>query len=137
MHLIVQVQRGLVPDRTTTVANDNLTSLINDATTNSLLFITNRGTVTSIEVDVRLNHPRIADLALHLTSPQGTRLLLAENRGRDTTNGYGVSISNVVITNFGARVLDTSWEISPIGFGFATNPPPGQAQLNETLEGWE
>ena len=110
VHLVVTIQRGLTPDRTVLAANDNLTSLIDDATTNSFLFVTNQGIVTSVEVDVRLDHPRIADLALHLSNPSGTRLLLAENRGRDTTNGYGTAISNIIITNFAARVLDSSFE---------------------------
>lgn len=126
VHLVVTVQRGLLSDRTTTAANDNLTSLTDDATTNSTIFVTNRGIITSVEVDVRLNHPRVSDLALHLTSPGGTRLLLAENRGHDSTNGYGVSVSNFVVTNFMARVMDTSWE-EQNGFGFG---------VGTILSGW-
>ncbi|HTD67193.1 MAG TPA: S8 family serine peptidase, partial [Candidatus Limnocylindria bacterium] len=129
IHLVVTVQRGLVPDRTIITANDNLLSLTDDATTNSTMFVTNRGFVTSVEVDVRINHPRIADLALHLVNPLGTRLLLAENRGRDTTNGYGVSINPVVITNFGARILDTSFE----GLG-TVGVPAGQYHAGWQVE---
>ena len=110
LHLIVEVQRALNPNRAQTIASDIDTFLLDDATTNSTIFVTNRGLVASVEVDVRIDHPRISDLALHLVNPQGRRILLAENRGRDTTNGYGGSASNVIITNFGARVLDDGFE---------------------------
>src|ERR1041385_6644424 len=33
---------------------------------------------------------RASDLVFHLISPQGTRILLAENRGHDSTAGYGL-----------------------------------------------
>jgi subtilisin-like proprotein convertase family protein len=121
VHLRVRVQRGLQPNRELTVPNDNAISFIDDATTNSVITVTNRGIVTGVEVDVRLEHPRISDLALHLVSPQGFRVLLAENRGRDTTNGYGWS-ANEVVTNFGARVLDSSFE----GTVTAEIPSPAQ-----------
>ena len=39
---------------------------------------------------MRINHERASDLVLHLTSPQGTRLLLAENRGGPDGRDYGV-----------------------------------------------
>ncbi len=127
IRLIVTVQRGLQTDRTVVAANDNLMTLLDDATTNSFLFVTNRGFITSVEVDVRINHPRISDLALHLINPLGTKLLLAENRGRDTTNGYGVSISNVVVTNFISRVLDDGFESARGGEAY----PPGT-----NISGW-
>ena len=38
--------------------------------------------VVAAEVGVRIDHPRISDLVLTLISPAGTRVLLAENRGR-------------------------------------------------------
>jgi len=130
VHLIVTVQRGLVPDRTVTTPNDNLTMIIDDATTNSTIIVTNRGIITSVEVDVRLDHPRIADLSLHLVSPGGTRLLLAENRGRDITNGYGVSVSNYVVTNFMGRVLDD-------GFEYARGTGNGPVyQVGSIISGW-
>ena len=42
---------------------------------------------------MRIDHPRLADLDLHLVSPQGTRLLLSENRGH-TNIAYGVTLTN-------------------------------------------
>ena len=110
VHLSVDVQRGLNPNGAVTVASPTNTFFIDDATTNSTLFVTNRGLVAGVEVDVRIDHPRVADLSIHLTGPTGVRTLLTENRGRDTTAGYGWTVSNIMVTNFGARVLDNSFE---------------------------
>ncbi len=52
--------------------------------------------VAAAEVGVRIDHPRVSDLVLTLISPAGTRVLLAENRGGLSTNGYG---SGVNLTN--------------------------------------
>ncbi|HAV62077.1 MAG TPA: hypothetical protein DCY13_06895, partial [Verrucomicrobiales bacterium] len=45
--------------------------------------------IANLEVGFRIDHDRAADLSVFLTSPQGTRVLLAENRGRTNTLGYG------------------------------------------------
>jgi subtilisin-like proprotein convertase family protein len=55
--------------------------------------VTNDFLVGSVEVGVRIDHPRLADLDLHLVSPQGTRLLLSENRGH-TNIAYGMTLTN-------------------------------------------
>jgi len=57
--------------------------------------VTNDFLVGAVEVGVRIDHPRIADLDLHLVSPQGTRLLLSENRGH-TNIAYGVTLTNEI-----------------------------------------
>lgn len=66
-------------------------SLLDDAVTNSTIHVDRNGRVVSTEVSVRIEHPRVSDLVLHLVSPEGTRILLAENRGGLSTNGYGFS----------------------------------------------
>ena len=38
--------------------------------------------------------PRLSDLSMHLVSPQGTRVLLAENRGQDINTGLGSGTSD-------------------------------------------
>ncbi len=60
------------------------------------LLVTNTGRILAAEVGVRIDHPRISDLTLSLVSPGGARLLLAANRGGDSTNGLG---ANLVVTN--------------------------------------
>jgi len=70
--------------------------IIDDGVTYASLFNPNFGRVGEIKVGLRIDHPRISDLAITLISPRGTRVLLTENRGRTTSLGYGSSIS---ITN--------------------------------------
>jgi len=60
-----------------------------------MLTVTNDFVVGSAEVGVRIDHPRIADLDLHLVSPQGTRLLLSENRGH-TNIAYGKMLTEEI-----------------------------------------
>ena len=65
-----------------------------DALTNSAINVeTTSNRVVSVEVGMRINHPRISDLALTLVSPDGTRVLLMENRGGLSTNGTGVTLA--------------------------------------------
>jgi subtilisin-like proprotein convertase family protein/sugar lactone lactonase YvrE len=73
--------------------------LLDDAVTvsnSSNIFMTNTQPIVSVNVGIRVDHPRISDLVFHLISPDGTRVLLMENRGGDTTNGAGATI---VVTN--------------------------------------
>jgi subtilisin-like proprotein convertase family protein len=52
--------------------------------------------VSDVLVGVKMKHPRTADIALTLISPQGSRILLAENRGAGNTAGFG---STITVTN--------------------------------------
>lgn len=47
------------------------------------------GNLLAVEAGVRVAHPRVADLKFHLKSPQGTRVLLAANRGGSSAEGMG------------------------------------------------
>jgi len=53
--------------------------------------------------------PRISDLVFHLISPDGTRVLLMENRGGADTNGAGVTmlVTNVVTTTNAISVTNS------------------------------
>ena len=55
--------------------------------------------IASLNVGIEVQHPRISDLVFYLISPDGTRDLLMENRGGQSTNGAGISIvvTNVVV----------------------------------------
>ncbi len=46
----------------------------------------------AVETGLRVVHPRISDLTFHLTSPAGTRVLLAANRGAASPDGLGRDI---------------------------------------------
>lgn len=65
------------------------TTILDDAVTYSTIFVTNTLPVASINVGIAVQHPRISDLVFHLISPDGTRVLLMENRGGTSTNGAG------------------------------------------------
>lgn len=52
--------------------------------------------VVTAEAGVRITHPRVSDLVLHLVSPSGTRVLLSENRGGIAPDGMG---QNIIVTN--------------------------------------
>ena len=68
------------------------TNLLDDAVMYSSVFVTNTLPIATISVGLRVDHPRISDLVFHLISPDGTRYLLMENRGANSTNGAGVTI---------------------------------------------
>ncbi len=55
---------------------------------------------------MRIDHPRVADLAVSLVSPDGARALLFEDRGGNSTNGLG---ADVLITN----ILELSYRGGP------------------------
>ncbi|MBI3882319.1 MAG: S8 family serine peptidase, partial [Verrucomicrobia bacterium] len=63
--------------------------------------------IFSVEVALRVDHPRVSDLAFHVFSPLGTRVMLFENRGLTDSNGLGAGypITNVVpATSSGSRL---------------------------------
>ena len=66
-----------------------------DLVTKSQLTVTNDFLVGMMEVGVRIDHPRIADLDMTLVSPQGTRLLLSETRGH-TNIAFGITQTDVL-----------------------------------------
>lgn len=63
--------------------------LVDDAVTTALLNVTNSQEIVDVRAGVRIRHDRASDLVLTLVSPQGTRVLLAENRGGSSPYGYG------------------------------------------------
>lgn len=71
--------------------------IVDDALTTSTQFVGYRGIIADAEVGVRIAHERVSDLVLRLVSPEGTRLLLTENRGRSTADyGFGSLLTNIV-----------------------------------------
>ncbi len=73
-----------------------------------------------------LNDPRVSDLAITLISPNGTRVLLFENRGAATTNGLGIGTFNLaVVTN-----------MAPVYTNNFNNAPVGLYSPGTTFQGW-
>jgi len=86
---IVGVERDLRRSGTLAFRSQNAVNLLDDAVTNSTIFVNDNRLVADARVGVRIDHSRVSDLVLHLVSPSGTRLLLSENRGKLSGDGYG------------------------------------------------
>ncbi len=96
-NLKVEFQYDLAPSETAYyVSSQPSLKLVDDALTNGVITVTNDRVVADVKVGVRIEHPRVSDLVLHLVSPQGTRILLSENRGglEATNYGYGAPVTN-------------------------------------------
>jgi subtilisin-like proprotein convertase family protein len=165
VRLRIRVLRHLAPAITNIYRAVGPTNLLDDAVTTSLITVTNAREVADVRVGVRIRHERASDLVLSLVSPAGTRIILAENRGGDSTLGYGGgSAPNYVHTIF---TDNTNLTITPIKFGippFTNSPTPNsnalvtvvptgppifsgfedpsvpcntQLNVNDTVDGWE
>jgi subtilisin-like proprotein convertase family protein len=84
------------------VDSSGVTPILNDAVTYSKIMVPNDEKISSMSVGVRIDHPQVSDLVLHLVSPSGKRILLAENRGGYSTNGMGATtiVTNTVPINY-------------------------------------
>jgi subtilisin-like proprotein convertase family protein/endonuclease/exonuclease/phosphatase family metal-dependent hydrolase len=106
--------------------------LLDDAVTYDSIFITNTAPVQAFNLGLRVDHERISDLVFHLISPDGTRYLMMENRGYQTTNGAGITMLTTNIINQtakGGAAPDTnSFDVGmtsgtfPITYNFYTAP---------------
>jgi subtilisin-like proprotein convertase family protein len=85
--------KGIVPTKFTSAGP---MPIPDDAVSFSTINVTNDDRVVSVDVGVRIDHPRVSDLVLSLISPSGTRVLLDENRGGTSPAGMG---SNLGATN--------------------------------------
>ncbi len=99
------------------------TPLIDDALTRSTIFVNSTQTIASVQVGVRVDHPRVSDLSMHLVSPRGTRVLLFENRGGLAPTGLGAT--NAPSTNF-VTVLTSNFDAAT----------PGGYASPSTVDGW-
>lgn len=114
---------------TAATLNGGPMSLLDNATTNSVIEVRQDKVVTGAEVGLRLDDPRIADLSIHLVSPQGSRLLLSEMRGGTNATAFGASFppTNRVTTTYALFTERTNLARIPIKF---TAPPFGDKSTN-------
>ena len=110
-HLRVIFEYDISIENSIKLVSSESESIEDDLLTRSFLTVTNDFLVGMTEVGIRIDHPRIADLDLHLVSPQGTRLLLSENRGHTNTS-YGFTKADVLE---GESVMEDGFE-SPNNF---------------------
>lgn len=85
----VEIERNLLKASSLAFRSDGANEIFDDATTNSIIRVPRNQLVADMSVGVRIDHPRAADLMLSLTSPSGTRTVLAQNRGGPDGADYG------------------------------------------------
>jgi len=90
-----------------TYTDGNAIPIQDDAVTYATQFVTNQARVASLEVGLRVDHPRASDLAFTLVSPQGTRVLLMEDRGWTNSANIGGSLYVTNSTNI-SDVFETA-----------------------------
>src|SRR5439155_25028223 len=128
-HISASIDENPAAVRAQTYLPTNSLSLQDDAVTGASIVVTNNRNVADVQVGVRVDHARASDLVFHLVSPQGTRVLLAENRGADNTRGYGLGSGNSTnaTTNVVATVMADGFESAADGLNY----PAGS-----TIDGW-
>jgi subtilisin-like proprotein convertase family protein len=97
----------------------NAVAILEDAVTNSIFTVKDDRLVADASVGVRINYPRISDLLLTLTSPQGTRIVLAENRGGATASAYGTTFST---NRMGYTIFTEDTNVAKLPIKFASPP---------------
>ncbi|MGH7992319.1 MAG: LamG-like jellyroll fold domain-containing protein, partial [Limisphaerales bacterium] len=85
-------------------STDTPIPILDDAVTADFINVPDFQTISSLDVAIAVQHPRISDLVFHLISPDGTRVLLMENRGATDPNGAGgitsVTTNNALVGSF-------------------------------------
>lgn len=130
-------------------------SLKDNARTSSTKFFSEDSIVTDAAVAIVSKNARVSDLSFRLTSPQGTSLLLAENRGFNVlNNGFGSDVPTVNFTGLAYAVfndhlgLPVKFKLPPFGDSDPQRGPVVGAGtsfestlsrvylVNENIEGW-
>jgi subtilisin-like proprotein convertase family protein len=95
-------------------------TILDDAVTTNSIFVSPGGTISSVNVGLVVDDPRISDLVFHLISPDGTRVLLMENRGGVTADGAGGTIytTNTTVTPLDIENLPAGNYTGPIANGW-------------------
>jgi subtilisin-like proprotein convertase family protein len=97
----------------------NSVPVLEDAVTNAIFKVTDDRLVADASVGVRIDYPRISDLLVTLTSPQGTRIVLAENRGGATAAAYGTTFST---NRLGYTIFTEDTNVAKLPIKFAPAP---------------
>lgn len=101
VRLRAELQYGLTAVASQTYNSSDTPKLLpDDAVTNSIIVVTNNRIVADLRVGMRVDHPRLSDLVFHLVNPQGTRILLSENRGGFGATNYGLGLPVTYVVPF-------------------------------------
>ncbi|MBX3748095.1 MAG: S8 family serine peptidase [Verrucomicrobiae bacterium] len=115
--ILVEVDVDLNISELRSYGLDVFTPLADDARVVSTIFVPDDLQIVDVKAGIRVDHPRVSDLVFHLVSPQGTRLLLSENRGGATGRAYGGEAGGRRI--FTTFTDSTNLTTTPIKFGVA------------------
>ncbi|MBT5928327.1 MAG: S8 family serine peptidase, partial [Verrucomicrobia bacterium] len=92
--LTFNIERNLIIDSEQPFFPDEFEVPILDfGQTDSAIFVPDSRPVAEAKIGLRIDHPRLSDLSVHLVSPDGTRVLLSENRGGNINTGFGSGTS--------------------------------------------
>jgi subtilisin-like proprotein convertase family protein len=98
-----------------TAQTTNPVPILSDAVTDIYLTNNLHAIISSLNVGLLINDPQVSDLAITLISPNGTRVLLFENRGGLSTNGLGLGTFDLgVVTNM-APFYTNNFDAAPVG----------------------
>jgi subtilisin-like proprotein convertase family protein len=137
----ITIIEGNVPNLVQTYTNSTWTPLTTDGTTNSSTICITNGNlaeVLDLSVGLRLADTNLDDVTVTLTSPQGTQIILFENRGgiltsnlglseisvstNVSTSGTNTSTNIIVATNYIYTVFTEDTNLADVPIKFA--PPP-------------
>ncbi len=97
-----------------TFSANNLPQPINDVTVNNYTMdVTTAVPIDDIDVLIDLTHTWDSDLEISLTSPGGTTVLLAQNRGGSADNYTGTIFNDEATTPIGAGTAPFTGEFQP------------------------
>lgn len=122
-----ELQLDLAPQSSVSLISSDSVTLEDDSISRSTITVDQDRRVAEVNLGVRIFHPLVSDLKLSLVNPEGSRLLLSENRGRDSTLGYGAGFgTNITYAQFSDN---TNNAFLPIKFAEA----PFTNQVSMTL----
>ncbi len=104
-----------------------------DAVTYATLNVTNHALISDLDIGLLINDPRVSDLAISLISPNGTRILLFQNRSGTATNGLGTFDSGA--NPFGLPFFAYT-NMAPFWTNNFDTVPIGPYGPGTTFDGW-
>ncbi len=122
VHIVAEIDIGVAVPVIRQFTLTNAVTILDDAVTTVTNFVASHFQISSLDVGLLLKHPRVSDLAITLISPNGTRILLFEDRGALSTTGLGtfsVSTNSLglpvfAVTNL-AAFYTNDFEQAPVG----------------------
>jgi subtilisin-like proprotein convertase family protein len=102
--------------------------ILDDAVTYAYITNLTHMPISSLDVGLLISDPRISDLAITLVSPDGTRVLLFENRGANSTSGLGTF-------NLGGNAVGHA-SLTPFYTNNFDGVPVGPYSPGAVFDGW-